>query len=233
MAACYATAPAVRAKAFLSRMGYVQTWRLSWYRRLRFQSLTNKVQTVWSTDAYNRYLYCTFQSLINKYLNSYALYTGQPVGAAVPTWCFLFFKRIICRDLLPSTHQKAHNKELFAVSNSCQTLCWEHSGLCREYGAHDILPVFRSEVNLGLLIFILPPHPPTHTPKHLDLVSSSYLYLHPWPLPCFLGLLTLLLKGDRHLYVDVDLLALSFVSLWSTRTFQHASRALSCHDIRE
>lgn len=161
MAACYATAPAVRAKAFLSRMGYVQTWRLSWYRRLRFQSLTNKVQTVWSTDAYNRYLYCTFQSLINKYLNFYALYTGQPVGAAVPSWCFLFFKRIICRDLLPSTHQKAHNKELFAVSNSCQTLCWEHSGLCREYGAHDILPVFRSEVNLGLLIFILPP-PPTH-----------------------------------------------------------------------
>jgi hypothetical protein len=214
MAACYATAPAVRAKAFLYRMGYVQTWRLSWYRRLRFQSsLTNKVWTVWSTDAYNRYLYCTFQSLINKYLNFYALYTGQPVGAAVPSWCFLFFKRIICRDLLPSTHQKAHNKELFAVSNSCQTLCWEHSGLCREYGAHDILPVFRSEVNLGLLIFI---PPPTHTPQAFASVAA----------PVFLGLLTLLPQGDRHLYVDVYLLALSLVSLWSIGT-KHGGR-LKC-----
>jgi hypothetical protein len=229
MAACYATAPAVRAKAFLSRMGYVQTWRLSWYRRLRFQSLTNKVQTVWSTDAYNRYLYCTFQSLINKYLNSYALYTGQPVGAAVPTWCFLFFKRIICwvrirrlttkSCLLWATHVKlfAESIPAFAVSMGLTTFC--------RFSVVRSTSVSWSSSS--------PPHPPTHTPKHLDLVSSSYLYLHPWPLPCFLGLLTLLLKGDRHLYVDVDLLALSFVSLWSTRTFQHASRALSCHDIRE
>jgi hypothetical protein len=35
----------------------------------------NKIQTVSSIDAKNRYLYCTFQSLINKYLNFYTLYT--------------------------------------------------------------------------------------------------------------------------------------------------------------